>query len=149
MNNTSDPLDAEALAGRWKIESWIQHYDDGRIVHPMGETLMGFVHYGKRFMSCSIARQARPSFETGGQWNAQSQEKARAYDSYLSYWGEYEVSGDVVIHHVRSSLFPNWEGGVQRRTARLTGSRLDLSARLEEGSSQARTAVLVWEREPD
>ncbi|MCY1306676.1 Lipocalin-like domain protein [compost metagenome] len=56
------------------------------------------------------------------------------------------MQGDTVLHHVRHSLFPNWEGGTQRRVAQLDGNVLALTARLEEGTSEARTARLVWRR---
>lgn len=62
----------------------------------------------------------------------------------MSYAGTYDVEGDVISHHVELSLFPNWEGGVQRRTARRVGRELHLEARLEEGTPEARTARLVW-----
>ena len=135
------------LFGRWKIVSWIQRYDDGRVTFPLGEKLKGFVDYGEAGMFLVIERASRSAFVTGGQWNADVTEKAQAYDAYLSYAGDYDVEGDVVNHHVRHCLFPNWEGGLQRRTAVLEGDTLQLVARLESGTSEARTATLEWRRD--
>ncbi|MGD9941961.1 MAG: lipocalin-like domain-containing protein [Burkholderiaceae bacterium] len=134
------------LRGRWSLVSWQQTYDDGRITYPMGEQPIGYIEYGEQEMSCMLARRNRPPFSTGGQWNASADEKAGAYDSFMSYSGSYEIEGDTVVHHVRMSLFPNWEGGVQRRRGRLVDGRLHLLARIEEGTPQARTAALIWER---
>ncbi|WP_251836758.1 MULTISPECIES: lipocalin-like domain-containing protein [Pseudomonas] len=136
------------LAGRWEILSWEQAYDDGRRELPMGERLQGFIQYTEAGdMACMIAAQDRPNFETGGQWNASNDEKARAYNSMLAYGGRYEVNGDVISHRVEISMFPNWKGGVQKRHFEVNADgTLTLSARLEEGTPQARTARLVWRR---
>lgn len=140
---TDTPL---AIDGRWDIVSWSQHYDDGRRVYPLGESLTGFIQYHQGAMCCMVARKERAAFTSGGQWDASAPEKAEAYDGFLAYWGRYEVVGDEVIHRVEASLFPNWAGGVQRRRAKLVGGELHLLARLEDGTPQARTASLVWRR---
>lgn len=134
----------DELTGRWTILEWVQTYDDGRVTYPMGKAVEGFIEYGSYGMFCFLTRSDRAPFTTGGQWSADDREKAAAYNSCLSYAGDFEVDGDQVVHHVRHSLFPNWVGGTQRRHARLDGDTLSLTARLEEGTSEARTAVLVW-----
>ncbi len=58
-----------------------------------------------------------------------TEEKVHAVDTYVSYCGRYEFQGDVVIHHVELSLFPNWVGVDQERLAELRGNRLTLSTR--------------------
>ena len=137
------------ILGRWALLSWVQAYDDGRMVHPMGEQLTGSVQYGQKHMSCLIGRLGRPAFKTGSQWNARPEDKLAAFDSFLGYSGTYELVGDEVIHHVVLSLYPNWQGGMQRRHGRLVDGQLHLTARLEEGTPEARTASLVWERLDD
>lgn len=134
--------------GRWEILSWEQAFDDGRRERPMGEHLQGFIHYTEGgHMACMIARVERPNFETGGQWNADDAEKAHAYNSLLAYGGRYEVEGDVITHKVDISLFPNWVGGAQKRRFEVNADgTLTLSARLEDGTPQARSARLVWRR---
>lgn len=134
--------------GRWEILSWEQAFDDGRRELPMGDQLNGFILYTSGgHMACMIARAERPNFETGGQWNASDSEKARAYTSMLAYGGRYEVQGDVIIHRVDISQFPNWVGGEQKRRFQVNADgTLTLSARLEEGTPQARSARLVWRR---
>lgn len=139
-------MNQDNIRGRWDILSWEQLYDDGRVVHPMGTELEGFIEYGPYGMFCVIARKDRESFRSGGQWSADDAEKASAYGSYLTYAGDYEVAGDTIKHHVRYSLFPNWVGGTQQRLALFDGEVLALTARLEEGSSEARTARLCWKR---
>ncbi|MFC5697136.1 lipocalin-like domain-containing protein [Pseudomonas sp. GCM10022186] len=138
-------MNRESIKGRWQILSWEQAYDDGRLVHPMGTELEGFIEYGDHGMFCVIARQGREPLE-GGQWSASAAEKAKAYDGYLTYAGDYDIENGVIQHHVRHSLFPNWEGGTQKRVALFNGDTLELTARLEEGTAEARTARLRWKR---
>lgn len=139
-------MNKDTIRGRWNIRSWEQLYDDGRVLHPMGTELEGFIEYGDYGMFCVIARKGRAPFTTGGQWSASDAEKAAAYGSYLTYAGTYDVEGNTIYHHVRHSLFPNWEGGSQQRTAVLDNSTLLLTARLEENTPEARTAKLSWTR---
>ncbi len=116
----------------------------------MGQQLEGFIRYlpdGRMF--CMIARAERSPFVEGGQWNAPPHEKARAYDSMLAYAGRYTVTENAVVHHVELALFPNWQGGTQRRRFEIDEEgTMTLSARLEEGTAEARTAVLAWRRTP-
>jgi hypothetical protein len=139
-------MNRDTIKGRWSILAWEQLYDDGRVVSPMGTELEGFIEYSDFGMFCVVAKKDRAAFTTGGQWNAEDAEKAAAYNSYLTYAGDYEVDGNIITHKVRYSIFPNWVGGDQRRTAVLEDGVLALTARLEEGTPEARTARLRWRR---
>lgn len=136
------------LTGRWELVTFTQNYDDGRQVLPMGETPQGMIQYtSDGFMSCMICRANRSNFTTGGQWNASDTEKAGAYNSMLSYAGRYTLEEGVVTHLVDLSLFPNWVGGQQKRQFKFDAQgQLSLTARLEENTSEARTALLLWKR---
>jgi hypothetical protein len=137
-----------SIAGRWEIVAWEQAYDDGRVTYPMGKEIEGFIQYDPNGrMMCMISRSDRPNFTTGGQWNASQEEKAAAYGSMLSYAGTYSLDGDVVSHQVELSLFPNWKGGVQKRRIEWLGpDSVVLTARLEDGTPEARMARLIWKR---
>jgi len=142
------------LEGRWIIESWQQIYDDGRVVLPMGEHLTGFAEYrftvyDKGRVTIMLARADRARFTTGGQWDASQAEKARAYETGLFYAGRFSVQGDTVDHEIDIASYPNWVGSTQTRRIEQQGDTLQLSARLEEGSHQARSAILRWRRAAD
>jgi hypothetical protein len=144
-------MDSEAIFdGQWEVVAWEQVYDDGRRELPMGEQLEGFIRYSADGrMACMIGRADRARFVKGGQWNAPDEEKARAYDSLMAYAGRYRVEGDTVVHLVDLSLFPNWKGGEQKRKFQLRADgTLEVTARIEAGTSEARTARLVWRRAP-
>ena len=136
------------LTGRWELVTFEQNYDDGRVVFPMGEGPQGVIQYTEDgYMSCQITKANRGNFTTGGQWNASDAEKAGAYNSMLSYAGRYTLEEGVVTHLVDLSLFPNWVGGQQKRHFKFDEhGQLSLTARLEENTSEARTALLLWKR---
>ena len=136
------------LTGRWELVTFEQNYDDGRVVFPMGEGPQGVIQYTEDgYMSCQITKANRGNFTTGGQWNASDTEKAGAYNSMLSYAGRYTLEDGVVTHLVDLSLFPNWVGGQQKRQFKFDKQgQLSLIARLEENTSEARTALLLWKR---
>ena len=135
------------LAGRWDIVSWEQRYEDGRVMAPLGPDLRGMLLYTPEGnMSVFISRAGRPPFAGGRQFGASAEEKAQAYQTVLSYAGRYVVRGDLVEHHIEVSLFPNWEGQVQKRQFSLDGDTLAIVASLEQGTPEARKAVLEWKR---
>jgi lipocalin-like protein len=143
----SRQIEQAKLLGRWRIVEWVQRYDDGREVHPLGRDLQGFIQYDRDRVFCFLCCGERPAL-SGGQWTAPQAEKAAAYASCLSYSGTYEIFGNEILHKIDLSLYPNWVGTVQRRGAAFHGDRrIALTARLEEGTGDARTAELTWERE--
>lgn len=138
-------LDQAQLLGRWRIVEWVQRYDDGRQQYPLGRSPQGFIQYDRDRMFCFLCAGERKRLG-GAQWTAPDAEKAAAYASCLAYSGTYEIAGDEVLHKVDLSLYPNWVGTTQRRRAVIRDGRLALTARLEAGTPEARTAELVWER---
>ncbi|MDX2366922.1 MAG: lipocalin-like domain-containing protein [Colwellia sp.] len=140
-------MNRETIKGRWTVFSWEQVYDDGRIVLPMGTEVEGFIEYSDHGMFCVISKKDRKEFTTGGQWSADDAEKADAYSSYLTYAGGYDVEENTITHHVNYSIFPNWVGSTQYRTADLNGDILTLTtARLEAGTTEARISKLTFKR---
>ena len=137
----------DKMIGRWNVVSWEQRYDDGRVVRPMGDQLEGFIFYASDgTMFCFIARSNRPHFPSGLQWEGTQTEKAQAYEGLTSYGGRFTLRENQVEHQVEVSSVPNWVGGVQKRVVTLNGDELSISARLEVGTPEARTALLQWRR---
>lgn len=141
-------MNRETIKGRWKVLSWEQLYDDGRVVAPMGKELEGFIEYSEYGMFCIVSKKDRKHFVTGGQWNSDDTEKAEAYNSYLTYAGGYDVDGETIIHHIKYSLYPNWESVEQYRYASLNNDVLSLTtAPLESDTSESRVSRLVFTRQ--
>ena len=75
-----------------------------------------------------------------------SAEKVKAWDSFFSYCGRYEVRGDQVVHHIEGSLYPNWIGEAQTRMMRLDGDRLTLGTLPQKTRRGVQTTEVVWRR---
>ena len=141
----STTMDKAQILGRWRIVEWVQRYDDGTEKYPLGRKPQGFIQYDSDRMFCFLCSAERKPL-TGGQWTSPDAEKAAAYASCFVYSGTYEIAGDEILHKVDLSLYPNWVGTTQRRRTLFREGHLALTARLEEGTAEARTAELIWER---
>ncbi len=97
-------------------------------------------------MSVAIMRPNRQKFAAEDLLGGSTEEKAQAAATYVSYCGRYEFLGDMVVHHVELSLFPNWVGVEQQRLVELRGNRLTLSTRPILLGGKQHTARLIWER---
>ena len=139
----------EELIGAWILERWRTIYDTGRDIFPMGKDAQGWLLYTPDgYMSAFLSRANRPAFETGEMLSADNHEKVRAWDSFFSYTGRYEIRGTEVIHHIEGSLYPNWIGDAQVRTMRLDGGRLILSTPPQKTKRGVQTSEVVWRRPP-
>ncbi|WP_150740773.1 lipocalin-like domain-containing protein [Pandoraea iniqua] len=138
----------ENIVGRWKIVAWEQFYDDGRHIFPLGKDVEGYIQYDPdNRMACMLFSASRQKFSSIGPWDASAEERAAAFGSMIAYAGSFSVNGDVVSHHVELSAFPNWkESTLKRRIEVSGGQNLVLVARMEEGTTEARTARLTWRR---
>ncbi len=138
--------DADSLVGTWKLVSWEVTQADGRIHHPYGRNVVGYLIYSADgYMSAEIMdpdrRQSDPGFplEIATAQTLGDPDRARAYSTYVSYCGTYTVEGDAVTHHVRAGLIPSWTGWEQRRTFGIDHGRLVI---------RAGNQTLIWERAP-
>jgi hypothetical protein len=70
------------------------------------------------------------------------------YKGFISYYGPYGFDSEkgFVVHHVEGSLFPNWEGQLQKRFFELSGNRLKLSTPPTLWGGGEVVGVLLWER---
>ena len=69
----------DALVGAWRLVSWENQADDGRVTHPMGTDAIGSLLYTAdgRF-SVTISRPGRAGFAAGDLLSGTTEEKAWA-----------------------------------------------------------------------
>ena len=140
-------MTANPLIGTWRLISWENRSVDGQISYPLGQDAVGYIMYNQDgYMCVAIMRPNRAPFAAGDLLSGSIQEKVHAAETYVSYCGRYEFQGDVVIHHVELSFFPNWVGVDQERLVELTGNQLILSTRPLLLGGRQQTAHLIWER---
>ena len=138
----------EALfVGTWRLASFELRNTQGEVSYPLGEDAVGFIMYANDGrMSVEIMSAERPVFALDDVLAGSAEEKAAAFESYISYCGRYEVRGATVVHHVEVGLFPNWVGGEQERIFEFSGNRLMLSTGVRMIRGHEQSAHLIWER---
>ena len=135
------------LTGDWELVEWTASVGD-TVTRPFGGDVIGRLSYtpGGR-MWAALARRDRPHLGTTTFAAAAADQRAASSRSFLAYSGRYEVDGDVVVHHVDVSLFPDWIGGEQVRRIEWDGDELVLSSP-PETTTGGRSVVnhLRWRR---
>lgn len=117
----------------------------------MGEAPSGLLIYSRDGAMIGILGSgARTRFASEDVTGGTDEERALAFSTFIAYGGRFEIEGDVISHHVDTSLFPNWIGTVQRRRWKLdeTG-RLTLTSPPVTLGGATRIQRLTWERVRD
>jgi hypothetical protein len=121
------PLAPAAIAGVWRLVAWHLVAPDGTTVDAFGPHPKGLLTYtSDGFMSVVISRAGRPTLPDDPAARS-SDEKAAAFDGAHAYAGSYTLGHGEIIHHVRVSTIPNYEGVDQHRRLVLDGDTLVLS----------------------
>jgi hypothetical protein len=133
------------LSGVWKLVSIETRKEDDAVFRRGKRT--GYLLYSDDgYMSVAYMKEGRPNFTSGDIRGGTIEEKLAAIDGYNSYCGQYEVKGDIVIHKIDVSLFPNWVGHNQERKFDLKGNQLTLSTPLMLVGGRQLSTHLIWER---
>jgi hypothetical protein len=137
------------LVGRWSLVSFEVIGDTGEIRYPYGQTPVGYILYAADgFMSVAVMSGARRSFAASAFAGSDGtqQEKAAAFDGYLSYSGRYDTGHDNVVHRIDVSLFPNWVGTAIDRAVMIDGDRLTLTGSTTREKGKSPTVRVTWKR---
>jgi hypothetical protein len=120
-------MTAEGLIGTWRLASWSARGEDGGVTHPFGERAEGSLVYTPGgWMIAMLLADDRPNLSTADVVGGSEAERAAAFSTCITYCGRYQVEGDVVVHRIAMSLFPNWVDSEQRRQFELTEDELVL-----------------------
>ena len=142
-------MDGSALVGTWSLLSFEIFAGVGTARYPYGRAPTGYITYTPDgFMCVAVMSSDRQSFaesEFAGVAGTQ-EEKARAFDGYLTYSGRYETAGDRVLHRIEVSLFPNWVGTVIERTVAFEGDKLILTGPAVRSGTVSQAVRVVWKR---
>lgn len=104
------------LEGSWLLVHWRRTAPDGTVSYPLGTDAQGLLVYAADgHMSVMMAGADRKTIAGSDPLGGPVDDRAAAYSSSLAYFGTYESDGKTVVHHVQSSLYPNWSNTVQSR----------------------------------
>jgi hypothetical protein len=136
------------LLGAWSLVSWSIHYPDGRTTQPFGSAPRGLIIYSPDgWMTAVLTRAPRSPFDSSDMRAVPIEERARAFDEYLSYTGRWRIEGDTVVHDVDLALNPQLMGTVQIRRPEWSDAGLTLHAdELMMPSREIRRHVIRWQR---
>ena len=161
------------LVGAWELDTFRIFFSDGRPpIFPFGKDAQGLLVYtDSGRMSAILSKRDRAPLNAERMENAArapSQEKAAAFDSYLSYSGRYYVEQHelpdwegtfpdpekeernhmtrrgYVVHTVELSSVPNTIGNEHVRSVSLTGDQLVLTYNITPQSGVTRHYELTW-----
>ena len=73
-------------------------------------------------MNAALCHGGRPALTGSPEWHTDAPEadRLKAFDTYISYAGNWSLKGDVFTTDVRFSLNPGWVGGKQVRSVKIT-----------------------------
>ncbi|WP_367393263.1 lipocalin-like domain-containing protein [Pseudomonas sp. X4] len=141
----------EKLIGTWVLESYTEYPVDGSApAHPFGEHPEGFIIYtADGYMSAQLSAANRASFSSGDWFGGADAEYRAQGLSYIAYSGPFNVDEDSgeLTHTIAVSMFPNWIGQAQPRTANFADDILELGNTSQYRSSgRAVNARIRWRR---
>jgi hypothetical protein len=132
----------EDIIGAWHLVDTYTDNPDGTRVQHQGPAPMGIIMYTADGYMSAITRWGTRPFPAQ---NASDADKARMFDTYLSYAGRWSLDGNKVIHHTEHALNENWVGMDRPREIDFQGDRMVLNGPAGDGVSQA---TIIWQREP-
>ncbi len=136
------------LIGVWKLISFEVRREGEEPSFPFGIDAKGLLIYTDvgRF-SVQMMKASRPKFASGDQLKGTFEEVNQCFTGCISYFGRYEFDavGKSVVHHIESSLFPNWEG-TQKRFLEFSGNQMSLTTPPVMWNGKMTVGAMVWER---
>ena len=140
-------MSANPFVGTWRLLSFETRTSSGEVSDLLGKGEVGYLIYGQDgHMAVSMMQTNRANFASADFLAASPEEKRTAFETYSSYCGTYEVTGEKVIHHIELSLFPNWSGRDQERFFEFSEDRLTLRTPPMSLGGAERTMHAVWQR---
>lgn len=135
------------IVGTWKLVAWRRIEGADNVSYPLGPDAVGMLIYtSEATMAVQITAAGRPQIATSDALGGDVNDRAQAYSTCLAYFGAYEMQGETIVHHIESSLFPNWSGTVQSRPLSYDGKELVLSTPPVESPEGTVVNELSWVR---
>ncbi|MEO6835637.1 MAG: lipocalin-like domain-containing protein [Candidatus Tumulicola sp.] len=142
---TANTVAANAVAGAWKLESFVIE-TAGKSGEPrFGPNPVGYLIYtpsGR--MSATLMAAHRSTLQSPKGATSTHAELTESLADFLAYAGRYEVRGNHVFHHIEVSVFTNLVGTTLEREFTISGDTLTIRTLPPEIWGTANR--LVWTR---
>ncbi len=142
-------MTVNAFIGSRALVSSAFENQDGELNHPLGEQVLGRIHYeANGTMAAQLYSAVRPRFAADDLAQGAEREIRAAFINMICYCGRYQVeeSEQRVVHQVEGCSFPNWVGSRQVRFYAFSGDRLTLRAVPLQLGNGVQVGELVWRR---
>ncbi len=142
-------MNQQDILGPWNLLALEAINEDGKVMHPFGDSPTGMILYDPSgFMFYIAMRSDRANFDSGDVLGGTPEEKLAAFESFDAYSGTYEVSFDeqIIIHTVTASRSPNWKGTKQVRHFQLSGKRLKIETPPIKAQGSEWVIQVIFER---
>lgn len=137
----------DLFLGTWQLVSCEIRDVNGQASYPYGQNAVGYLIYTfDGYMSATLMRGERSQFVIADIAAASTNEQVMAFQTYLAYCGKYEIQDNKVIHHIETSLFPNWVGVDQERFFEFRDNQLTLSTPPFLVNGKQQIGYLIWEQ---
>ena len=138
-------MSIEKLTGTYKLLSWENRHDSGKISYPLGPDAKGMINYSKDgYVFVHIMAVNRKAYSSGDLFGGEASEIVAGASSHISYCGTYKIENHDVIHRVQICSFPNWVSTEQRRHFQFDNGNLLLSAEGLKIKSERVSVYLIW-----
>ena len=133
---------------RRRLESVSQHAqtEDGEVAQSNPDTVGYLIYTDDGHMAYLRTLSVLSAFSDGDDRGGTPAEKIAAFDNFLGYCGTYDVRDNTVVHHVETSMLPNWVGTDQVRTFTLSGDELRVVTAPFVRAGKMQTITLVFQR---
>ena len=139
----------EQFVGSWRLISSQYVSEDGEVIYPMGQHVIGRLMYDdKGYMSVQHMSANRLAFASDDLMGGTASEIKKAFESSRAYYGTYDIDWkkNVIVHHVEGHSVPNGMGRDNVRTFQFSDNRLILTTTPMLMGGKYRVGQLVWER---
>jgi hypothetical protein len=133
-------IQPDDIVGVWTLEETYIEDDEGNQTPTLGENPKGRIIYTPDgYMVAITERGGRKPLSN----SASENEKAEAFDSFMTYSGKWSLKDNVVTHEIDTGSNPSWVGTKRDRTVDYHGDRMVFSGFLDDGIT---TAIIKWRR---
>ena len=137
----------DLFLGTWQLVSCEIKDENGQSSYPFGQNPLGFLIYTPDgHISATLMRAERHKFESADIAAASTDEQVIAFQTYLAYCGKYEIQDNKIIHHIETSLFPNWVGVKQERFFEFKENQLTLSTPPLLMNGKQQVGCVIWKK---
>ena len=137
-------IDRRKLIGAWTLARWFITSEDGTVEEPLGPDADGLLVFtADGWMTSTMMAAGRPRLSRGNTRAAPVEERASAFDTFVSYCCRWRLVGRTVELQVLLSQNPAMVGTLQVRRLQLRGRTLTVSTE-ESLTGQKRVHRLQW-----